>query len=178
MPSSSTGRVRREPPLLFLDVDGPLNPYAAPGRRPPRGYTAYAMRPAGWAYPRPLRVLLNAEHGERLRVLSHRYTLVWATTWKAAANEWIGPRLGLPDLPYVDWPPLSPGPAGTFWKTRTVVEYAGHRPFAWVDDEIGTADREWAGLHHRAPASLMRIDPARGLVDDDFTALEEWAESL
>lgn len=46
-------------PLLLIDVDGPLNPYAAQAERRPEGYTTHRMRPTGWTpaqSPRPLRV--------------------------------------------------------------------------------------------------------------------------
>lgn len=61
-------------PLLLLDVDGPLNPYAAkPSRRPP-GYATHRMLPDSWvassprprASTRPLRVWLNPGHGPAL----------------------------------------------------------------------------------------------------------------
>lgn len=35
-------------PLLLIDVDGPLNPYAAKPQSRPRGYGTHRMRPTGW----------------------------------------------------------------------------------------------------------------------------------
>ncbi|OON82173.1 hypothetical protein [Streptomyces tsukubensis] len=164
-------------PLLLIDVDGPLNPFAAPSA--PAGFTAHEMRPAGWGFPSPLRVLLDPRHGAELRGLSRWYEPVWATTWEDRANAWIGPRLGLPWLPYVQWPPdaLAWAPAGTYWKTPAVVEYAAGRPFAWVDDEIGDPDRAWVRGHHPGAALLSRIDPSVGLVREDFVRLEEWGRA-
>ncbi|MDT0410546.1 MULTISPECIES: HAD domain-containing protein [Streptomyces] len=164
-------------PFLFLDVDGPLNPFAAAHRRLP-GYLTRAVRPAGWAWTEPLELRLNPAHGERLRALAGRYELAWASTWEAEANTYVAPELGLPALPYVHWPTRTAGPDGTFWKLREVVAHAAGRPFAWVDDEVGPSDRAWVNGHYPAPAALLRIDPARGLVEEDFLALEEWAESL
>ncbi|KPC73400.1 hypothetical protein ADL27_52255, partial [Streptomyces sp. NRRL F-6602] len=70
-------------PLLFLDVDGPLNPYGAlSAPAPPDGFHPHRMRPAGWSWPEPLTVLLDPDHGTRLRALQRRYELVWATTWE------------------------------------------------------------------------------------------------
>ncbi|MHC6629149.1 HAD domain-containing protein [Streptomyces globosus] len=166
-------------PLLLIDVDGPLNPYAAQPERRPAGYTTHRMRPSGWTgaeSAKPLRVWLNPSHGAELLALANAYELVWATTWKDEANDWIGPHLGLPRLPYIDWPQMhGRAPAGTFWKTQYVLEYARGREFAWVDDDITDADREYADRHHLQRALLMRIDERIGLLPADFAALARWA---
>ncbi|WP_329035635.1 hypothetical protein OHT61_05805 [Streptomyces sp. NBC_00178] len=164
-------------PLLMIDIDGPLNPYAALARRPvPEGYSLHRMRPTGWKEGTPLPVLLSADHGAELLALTARYELVWATTWKDEANEWVAPHLGLPPLPYVDWPSMHAVTAdGTYWKTRHVVDYAGGRPFAWVDDEISDLDTAWVAAHHPGRALLRRIDPWVGLSRADFDALADWA---
>ncbi|MEU9116652.1 hypothetical protein AB0D04_34120 [Streptomyces sp. NPDC048483] len=169
------GAVESTLPLLFLDVDGPLNPWQArPHRRPP-GYTTLRARPTGWEPPRrPLRVWLNPAHGPLLMGLGYR--LIWATTWKAEANTWIGPVLGLPELPAVEWPQMHPhDPEGVHWKTRPLVTVAAGRPFAWADDEIGPADLDWIARHHPGPALPHRVDPAKGLLPNDFTTLRNWA---
>ncbi|MFI5755753.1 HAD domain-containing protein [Streptomyces sp. NPDC051569] len=163
-------------PLLLIDIDGPLNPYEALAGPTPEGYTKHRTRPSGWTWPEPLPVLLNPGHGAELLALADRYDLVWATTWKDDANEWIGPRLGLPELPYIDWPRTrGKAPRGTFWKTRYVLEYAAGRPFAWIDDEITAYDRDWVEQRHLAAALLLRVDPGIGLIRPDFEALAEWA---
>ncbi|MFJ5774181.1 hypothetical protein [Streptomyces sp. NPDC093094] len=175
-------------PLLYLDVDGPLNPYAAKPERRPDGYTTHRMAPEGWLARqpaetgprvRPLRVWLNPEHGSRLRGLSELYDLVWATTWGRDANSLIAPVLGLPELPVVDWPDMfGPGPDGTFWKTRHVLDHAGGRPFAWVDDELGDADRLFVEAHHPGSALLHRVDARHGLRPADFATLTAFAQAL
>ncbi|WP_189707318.1 HAD domain-containing protein [Streptomyces phaeofaciens] len=165
-------------PLLLIDVDGPLNPYAAKPQRRPEGYGTHRMRPRGWDDPhrRPLRVWLDAGHGAALLALP--YDLVWATTWEAEANTWIAPRIGLPELPHIDWDPDdgTPPPEGTFWKTRRVVTWAAGRPFAWIDDEITDRDRTFVAAHHRGPALLHHVDPRRGLLPHDFARLAAWAD--
>lgn len=168
-------------PLLLIDVDGPLNPYAALSRRRPApdGYRRHRMRPTGWTDGPALPVLLNRDHGDALLELAGRYELVWATTWKDEANEWIGPRLGLPPLPYIDWPVMHGGtPDGTFWKTGYVVEYAAGRPFAWVDDEITERDLRWIEQQGAGAHLLLGIDPRTGLRRADFDALAGWADGL
>ncbi|WP_406001909.1 HAD domain-containing protein [Streptomyces sp. NBC_00829] len=166
-------------PLLLIDVDGPLNPYAAKPQRRPEGYTTHRMRPQGWTGDRPLRVWLNPGHGGELLALAEWYELVWATTWKGEANAWIGPRLGLPELPYIDWPQMhGKAPRGTFWKTQHILQYAAGRPFAWIDDDITALDREWVDQRHLAAALLLRIDERIGLTRPDFDALTDWAAAL
>lgn len=171
-------------PLLYLDVDGPLNPYAAKPERRPAGYTTHRMKPEGWlarhpgeprAYVKPLRVWLNPDHGPQLLELAALFDLVWATTWGSEANTFISPVLGLPDLPVMEWPteepPASTDRTGLFWKTRPLVTHAAGRPFAWVDDELGAHDRAFVTTHHRAPALLLHIDPRLGLRAPDFVTL-------
>lgn len=113
-------------PLLFLDVDGPLNPYAAKRERRPEGYTTL-RGPRGGGAPeenserlfrrRPLRVWLSPEHGRDLLRLD--YELCLATTWMADANRWIAPVLGLPELSFVDFGDglFRERPDGVHWKT-------------------------------------------------------------
>lgn len=179
-------------PVLLVDVDGPLNPYAAkPHRRPadyethrlmtPRWRAAEQRRAREWGLAntsaKPLRVWLNPRHGPALEALP--FDLVWATTWEEEANAYVAPVLGLPELPFIAWssPRTEPG-GGVFWKTPEIVAWAEGRAFAWIDDEITEADRTWVAEHHDGPALLHRIDPRRGLVADDFTTLAEWATSL
>ncbi|MFI9650185.1 hypothetical protein ACIHAA_28425 [Streptomyces sp. NPDC052040] len=161
-------------PLLFLDVDGPLNPWAAQPERRPEGYTTIrvALRPG-----RPLRVWLHPGHGRQLLALG--YDLCWATTWMDAANRWIGPVIGLPELPYVDFGTdlFALRPDGVHWKTEAIVAHARQRPFAWVDDEQTPADQEYVSAHHPAPALLHHVNPRLGLREPDFTALREFASS-
>lgn len=172
-------------PLLLLDVDGPLNPYAAKATRRPEGYVTHRMRPASWVarfpnpgYAKPLRVWLNPSHGPALLRLP--FDLVWCTTWRAEANEWIAPHIGLPALPFVDWAEeeMWADTAGCFWKTERVVEYAAGRAFAWVDDEVTDKDREYVARHHAGPALLHAVSPRVGLTDADFEALTAWAAQL
>ncbi|MEV8097363.1 hypothetical protein [Kitasatospora sp. NPDC085879] len=173
-------------PLLLLDVDGPLNPYRAKPHRRPEGYLTHRVKPASWltrhpgtppASVKPLRLWLNPDHGPALLALPFRP--VWCTTWTAEANEWIGPPIGLPELPFVPWPRMHHGdPDGLHWKTRYLTEWAAGRPFAWVDDEIEPQDTAWIAANHPAPALTLRIDHRYGLRPDDFAVLAAWAAAL
>ncbi|AQU65137.1 hypothetical protein [Streptomyces niveus] len=174
-------------PLLFLDVDGPLNPYAAKPERRPDGYTTLRVpwnrgtsdEPRGLSSRlRPLRVRLNPDHGRALLRLG--YELCWATTWMDEANRWIGPVLGLPELPFVDFGDslFRDRPDGVHWKTVPLVEYADGRPFAWVDDEQSVLDELYVATHHPGPGLLHHVDPRIGLREDDFRTLAHFARSL
>ncbi|MFB8245719.1 hypothetical protein ACFC5X_11805 [Streptomyces sp. NPDC055952] len=174
-------------PLLFLDVDGPLNPYAAEPEKRPDGYTTLRV-PRGDASDeegrglsrrrRPLRIWLNPQHGRHLLRLG--FELCWATTWMDEANRWIAPVLGLPDLPFVDFGAvlLQERPDGVHWKTAPLVEHARGRPFAWVDDEQSARDQAYVAAHHPAPGLLHHVDPRVGLLETDFRTLAEFARSL
>ncbi|WP_344662264.1 HAD domain-containing protein [Catenulispora subtropica] len=167
-------------PLLFLDVDGPLNPFAIHLEALPAEYQVHEMRPDLWADPmlQPLRVCLNPAHGARLLALPAE--LVWATSWEHDANSWIAPRLGLPELPVVGWPEdlNAHAPADLCWKTPTLLEYAAGRPFAFIDDDITDADRLYAEARCEAPMLFHHVDPAKGLTDADFAVLAEWLGAL
>lgn len=169
-------------PLLLIDVDGPLNPFAAP--RLPEGYTEHLMRPPSYlaeslkprAYVEPLKVWLNPAHGAALRDLP--FELWWCSTWGEEANQFIAPQIGLPDLRVVPLGKPKTRPDRTCWKTWDVARWCMDVPFAWVDDDIGQADRAYVQAVHNAPSFLLSIDPVVGLVDADFDRLRTWAESL
>ncbi|SPT49496.1 HAD domain-containing protein [Actinomadura madurae] len=157
----------RERPLLFLDVDGPLLPF---------GEGPEGERPA--TTPDTALARLTMDVGRRLAALPG--DLVWATTWEDEANVEIASRIGLPRLPVVKWPDPSGDHEredrwfGLCWKTRTLVTWASARPFAWVDDEITDADREWVSAHHSGRALLHHVPSFRGLAGEDFVLLDHW----
>ncbi|WP_040905157.1 hypothetical protein [Streptomyces griseoflavus] len=173
-------------PLLFLDVDGPLNPYAAKPERRPDGYTTLRVPWIGGheedrglsSRRRSLRVWLNPEHGRFLLRLG--FELCWATTWMDDANRWIAPTLGLPELPFVDFGDvlLRERSDGVHWKTAPLVKYAGGRSFAWVDDEQSERDQVYVTAHHLGSALLHHVDPRVGLREDDFDTLTHFARNL
>ncbi|MFD4232728.1 hypothetical protein [Streptomyces sp. NPDC058542] len=173
-------------PLLFLDVDGPLNPYAAQPERRPDGYITLRVPlgnglrgdDPGLSSRRPLRVWLNPGHGPALLRLG--YELCWATTWMAEANRWIAPALGLPELPFVDFGDalFRERPDGVHWKTGPLVDHAAGRPFAWIDDEQSAPDHAYVASHHEGPALLHHVNPRIGLRESDFHTLTDFARAL
>ncbi|MFJ4204938.1 HAD domain-containing protein [Streptomyces sviceus] len=164
--------------LLFLDVDGTLLPFGAVGPYPlyepafPLTGPVTGHPLTGAVADHPLLTRVDPALGARLTSLG--CALVWATTWGDDANTVLGPWLGLPRLPLVDWPDSDEEEAGLHWKTRSVVSWAAGRPFVWVDDEITDADRAWVAARHPGRALLHRVNHQVGLTEGDFALLEEW----
>jgi hypothetical protein len=173
-------------PLVLLDVDGPLNPYDAKPSRRPAGYTTHRLRPRGFENARnPLRVWLNPDHGPLLIAFAdqHGADLVWATTWEHDANTMIGPVLGLPELPVIEFgdaPGLLNG-----WKYPAVADYAAGRPAVWIDDDFKAfgkgriaALRRFEIARASTPTLLHHVDPKVGLTAEDLAAAGEWLAGL
>lgn len=159
-------------PLLMVDVDGPLNPWAASGRRNQKaGYRRYRID--GYV------VYLKRSHGQALLDLTDVFDLVWCTTWGHQANTDIGPRIGLPPLPVIEFGsvPIQPE-SRLYYKTLYVQPFADDRPFAWVDDEISNWDSMYLSDVHEADTLLLKIDPTIGLAEEDFAALRRWGEGV
>lgn len=183
-------------PLLLLDVDGPLSTWKRVGKVGHRGYRAlpgYAKHNLSGVsgFADGLTVFLNPAHGDALRDLSRRFTLIWATAWEDEANQFIGPLLGLRNLPVIEWPPGAveqqrPEGRNGSWKTphisRWLDRYAPGIPWAWVDDEVNRYDRFWFIQHHYAgtpgPHLIQRVEKGKGLTEKDFEALTQWEAAL
>lgn len=171
--------------LLLLDVDGPLNPYAAKRTRRPEGYETYrrTRHGGGWHAGRDarrfrgLRVWLNPGHGAQLLAVADEtgLELAWATTWLHEANDRIGPAIGLPKLPVVEFPDYDRG-----WKWRGVAEFAAGRPLAWFDDEHDEhhGAEDFTRLRAGTPTLLHHVDPRQGLGSAHMAAVRAWARRV
>ncbi|HEY3751719.1 MAG TPA: HAD domain-containing protein [Pseudonocardiaceae bacterium] len=187
--------------LLLLDVDGPLNPYAAKPFARPGGYVTYRETAAGdWVSGRLVRrrkghrVWLNPGHGALLRSLADEtgLELVWATAWEHAANKRIAPAIGLDPLPVIEFPApdITRDERGRLrwrldggWKWPGVTAYAAGRPLAWLDDEHDDADYALARAafdrdRAEAPTLLCHVDPRYGLLTSHLDRIRNWAADL
>ncbi|WP_328518446.1 HAD domain-containing protein [Actinoplanes oblitus] len=161
--------------LIFVDVDGPLIPFKARAVRRAGGASGEPAADRG----NPLLDRLDPEDGRRLLALGGQ--LVWATTWMAQANEVVSPRLGLPELPVVEWPDEDEDEdvaGGLHWKTVFLTRWAAGRPFVWLDDETTDADRRWVMANHPGRALVHRVDPYAGLSEADFSEVRRWLETV
>lgn len=158
-------------------LGGPLNPYAERPERLSEGFTVHRMHPTGFETGKGLRVALKPSHGASLLALGAE--LLWATTWEHEANEWIGPHIGLPELPVITFPePDYWNPERLYWKTKRIVQWMNDNrtgiPFLWLDDEITKRDNMWIA-DFAAPGSIaMAISPKTGITDEHLEKIKEW----
>ncbi len=173
-------------PLVLVDVDGVLHPYEAKPHRRPAGYLTHRLRPAGFEHARkPLRVWLHPGHGPMLCrfAVEHDTELVWATTWEHDANRMIGPRIGLPELPVIEFGE-HPGTLDG-WKYPAVLAYAAGRPVVWFDDDFTAVGREriraadaFTAARAGTPTLLHHVDPKVGLTETDLDTAAGWLRGL
>jgi hypothetical protein len=156
-----------ERPLLFVDIDGVLNPYNGPC---PDGFSEY------WLFPdedEPVRV--SDRHGELLHELARHYDLMWGSSW---SDEERAALADIIDLPYfhgaVELPRGLFDPA---LKVPAIDRAAGVRSLAWIDDLLTREAWTWA-LSRAAPTLLVPIDPAVGLTHEHVLRLIDWAAEI
>jgi hypothetical protein len=150
----------------LLDLDGVLNPFAAPAC--PDGYQERVL----FEGEGPVRYC--AAHGDWLHELAAAADLWWATGWGEHVNELYLPLLGVEPLPVVRFPP---GPFEPELKVSPIAAAVGDRPAVWVDDNHTPAGQRWAA-ERPAPTLLVPIDPAIGWTRADVDCVLDWTESL
>ena len=141
---------------LYLDVDGVVNPYVAPGELPEtwpdfrEGFAGH--RVAVWS-PTMLAAI------GRLPV-----EVVWTTTWGSSVEEALGSHLGVDTIRRaLDLHAVGLGSAGA--KPMAIVQdlMARPSPFIWIDDDAITpaATDQLTRLGH--PMLTISPDPRTGL---------------
>jgi hypothetical protein len=153
-------------PVLLLDLDGVLNPFAATSC--PDGYLEHEFYPGEG----PGRYCL--EHADWIRELAEVADVRWATAWGDEANTIYAPKLGLDPLPFVTFPPL---PFLPEQKVPAIAAAVGDRPVAWIDDNHTDAGRRWAA-DRDAPTLLVPIEPSTGWTRSDVDAVLKWCAEL
>jgi hypothetical protein len=151
-------------PLLLLDVDGVLSPLVGGGG------PEWFAHPGRWGT-----VLLNRNHATWLHGLRTQFDLVWATSREDDANADVGAPLGLPVLPVIEF--SAAWDSERTWKLQAVTHYVGHRPFAWLDDEIHDDAHAWAA-QHPAPVLLPAVDARVGFTAAHRDQLSAFAARL
>ena len=124
--------------MVLVDVDGVLNPCNAPPDT-----ERYRATPNGITYRLLLEPPARADADRPGR--GDRGRAVWASYWTDTANEWIGPRVGLPRLRSIPIPPRDPEYTYGGWRALHVAEWIGERPFVWLEDEPDVPDALAAG---------------------------------
>ncbi|BAL88785.1 hypothetical protein AMIS_35650 [Actinoplanes missouriensis 431] len=150
-------------PLLLLDLDGVLNPFAAVTC--PDGHQERVL----FEGEEPVRFC--PAHAGWIRELAAAGELWWATGWGDHANELYLPLLGLEPLPVVRFPPV---PFAPELKVPAIDAVSGARPVAWIDDNHTEAGRRWAA-ERDVPTLLVPIAPEVGWTRADVDRVLDWA---
>jgi hypothetical protein len=151
-------------PLLLLDVDGVLIPYAA--ARPPAHFRPYILLDE--------QVWLAPCHGDWLRPLCDLFHIVWATGWEHDAPRLIAPILGLPAFPVIEF---ARDAAGLFEKLPALARAVPDRPVVWIDDQLSPEAHAWAVIRPQ-PTLLLEADPAYGLTQAMVAACSVFAAAV
>jgi hypothetical protein len=155
-------------PLLAVDVDGVISLFGF-DEPPPAAQARFEMVD-GVVH------CISLAAGERLRRLSERFELVWATGWEARANDHLPHLLGLPELPYVGFDGAARF-GSAHWKLEPLARYGRGRALAWIDDSLDESCFSWA--EERAePTLLVPTEPHLGLEEAQVEALLSWAEQV
>jgi hypothetical protein len=143
------------------------------------------MKLARWSRRKPLRMWLNPAHGPELLRLAAQVDaeLAWATSWEHLANKMMGPAIGLPPLPVVEFgESMEPRPGQPFtWKYGPVARFAAGRPLAWLDDDFDVypaARDEFLLRRDGLATELIAVDPRTGIGSAHLAAIDTWTKSL
>lgn len=156
-------------PILFLDVDGVLSIF---------GFDSDTPLPAPFSWIDGIAHCIPPQSGALLEDLHRRFEIVWATGWEEKANEYLPQILGLSfsELPCLTFDGQAEF-GSSHWKLGPIEEYAGDRPAAWIDDNLGDACRLWAHAR-QAPTLLVETTAWEGIGREHVDRLIDWADGL
>jgi hypothetical protein len=160
-------RPQTDLPLLAVDIDGVLLLFGF--EDPPQWPAAEVALIGGSMH------CISLEAAERLRSLTERFEIVWATGWEGRSGD-LGRRLDLPDFPFLTFKGAARF-GSAHWKTEPLEEYAEGRPLAWLDDSLDERCYAWARSRPE-PTLLVEVESHLGLQDVHVEALNAWARSL
>jgi hypothetical protein len=165
-------------PVLYLDVDGVLNPFRSNG--PHKHWPDYKKHTVTLPDGRSFRMWFSRSLGRMLGDTAAQYNIeiVWATSWAAYVDDLVVPLANLPaGLRILDYPDSAEVDLDNTGKVAEVAADAGSRPVIWVDDYLGRADRAWASARPH-PTLLIRPSASIGLRYADLSEIETFAKSL
>lgn len=128
---------------------------------------------------KPGYVRLNKNHGPWLLNLAKETDseLIWATSWLDLANIFIGPQIGLPELPVLNFGPMKFSEYNGAWKSRGMAEKSDGRPFLWFDDDFTIAQYlKYDELDY--PYKVQEIGGRTGITRDDIYQAYTWLSEL
>lgn len=152
-------------PILALDVDGPINTFGA--QNSDDVYECMAG---------DIPVTIPRSIPEFLRQLNKHFQIVWYSSWKRSANQYISPLVGLPtNLPVIDFDRYGSQKLGGSRKFFGLLGWLKDDMIvAVVDDEIGLDMIDWS-KERAAPTLLVEIDSRLGIQAHQVTELIRFA---
>jgi hypothetical protein len=161
-----------EKPVLLIDVDGVL-------------LTIGADPPDGWeSVPGKECFFYNPQHGAWLRPLQALTASYYMTSHRSQAHDNIGRRLGLDEVPYVNYIKFEKDNHDLEQLNqdrRAAFEYCfPSRAVAWIDDEFTNFDRTWAAERNEqvSPTLLVQPETEYGLQEHHIETIRQWLGSL
>lgn len=157
---------------IYVDVDGVLNFDKK---------TQYSFTfPAIWDEDGTtlVEVMMDSRHGKWLMDLAEETDseLWWATSWLHQANKDIGPKIGLPHLPVMEFGPRRFSQENYAWKSLGLIDNHENVPFLWFDDDwlISVMLRSYPMPKH----TVRLVNETTGLTEADIDFAREWLLNL